>query len=83
MAEITPVQVSSNGAVTFEKLEAPPLVKEVVKTGVKTCKPGGGCTDEVVLSRPLQSGRKKSYFTKPPAAQDVKYLDPEDFKTTT
>lgn len=75
MSEITPVQVSGNGAVTYEKLEAPPLVKEKVKTGVKSCKPGQGCTDEVLLSRPLKSARKKSYFTKPPAAQDVKYLD--------
>ena len=32
MAEITPVQINSNGAVTFEKNEAPPMVKEVVKT---------------------------------------------------
>ena len=37
MSEITPVQVSGNGAVTYEKLEAPPLVKEKVKTGVKSC----------------------------------------------
>ena len=81
MAEITPVQINSNGAVTFEKNEAPPMVKEIVKTGVKVCKPGAqACSDEVVLSRPLKTGRQKSYFTKPPTPQDLQYFENPKFE---
>lgn len=76
MAEITPIQVNSSGAVMFEKSEAPPMVKQVVKIGANLCKSGDqSCSDELVLSLPLKTGRKKSYFTKPPTPQDLRYLE--------
>ncbi len=77
MAEITPVQMSANGAITFEKTEVLPDAPPIKSVGKSHCK-GHQCNDQVMLSRPMRRAKKKTYFTKPPTSQQIEARQREE-----